>query len=650
VNSPSQLLEILIANGADVDKFVKVVRTGKFRRYATDRLQHLRSATLQVFGELDAVITIHFKELLKTDRVGDLAITAKGQWQQEMHCDLYNMKNTRVALWQAISVELDLSQIFALLGDFGKILPKVKIGMDYQQHMGIYFAPFNLDYQIVLGVSFHLECKGLIDIVNAIADVISFVGSHINSNSLKREMDTLKRTINAICSGKHRLSVSIRFNGGFIDAHETYIAYNSNKLRLSSLPTCPSVNGTPLGGKCVKNSDCWSDEGKYNDGRIYSKYGYCKNHNTWKTTLGCFGRCIKKLRGGESCSKSRLNSPPWEHLDVTSAEHAACQSGKCLCDTCAEVSNRRLRDNKKCSFDWDCGSWWCEGRITASCNGWCKPKRGSLASAYCDALGCIGRSCIYGKEVCGKCTKSNRRVPNNYKCTSSSDCESGWCQGRVTISCNGWCKPKGGSLASSYCDGLGCMGESCVYGKEVCGKCTKSNRKVSNGYKCSFTSDCESGYCEGRPTISCNGRCRAKRGHLSWAWCDWLGCRSESCQSNKEICRKCTKSSRRMPDGEKCSGHGDCESGYCEGRVTSFCNGRCRRKREGGESPWCDWLRCESSSCRYGKEICRKCVWSNHRIHHGSCSHNGECNDRSCRPKKSNWWSFGTTIGCSGKC
>jgi len=380
VNSPSQLLEMLISNGADVDKFVHIVKTGKFRRYENDALRSLRSATLQVFGELNADITIHFKELLKTNKVGDLAITAKGQWQQEMHCDLKNMKNTRVAVWQSITAEIDLSQIFNLLGDFGKVLPSAKISMHYQHYMGIYFTPFRLDFQMVLGVSVHLQCKGLYDMINVIYKIINFVPSYVNTGSLKSDVKALESITKAICSGKHKLSVSISFNDGSIDAVETYIAYNSNKLRLSDLPTCPSVHGTPPGGKCIKNSDCRSDKGKYNDNGRAMKDGYCKNHGTFKTTLGCFGRCQKKLRGGHSCSKSDLNSPPWENLDVNSAEHAACQSGRCVCDTCTEVSSNKLRNGKKCKTDNQCESNNCDGEFMGlACSGTCrdkpKPKR-----------------------------------------------------------------------------------------------------------------------------------------------------------------------------------------------------------------------------------------------------------------------------------
>jgi len=502
----------MIAHGADVSEFVKVVRTGKFKKYETDPSRNLRSATLQVFGELDAVITIHFKELLNTNRVGDLAITAKGQWQQELHCDLHTMKNTRIAMWNAITADLDLSQLFAVLGDFGKILPKAKISMHYQHYMAIYVEPFRLDFHIVLGVSFQLECKGLIDIINAIADIVEFVGTHVNSGPLKKEMESLKKTTNAICSGKHKLSVSLKFNDGAIDAHETYIAYNSNVLRLSSLPTCPSVNGIQPGGKCVKNSDCWSDKGSYNNGYA-SKHGYCKNHKTWFTTLGCFGTCVKKLRGGESCSKTAMNSPFWEHLDASNAEHAACLSGKCYCDTCAEESSKRLRNDKKCVHDSHCASGWCEGRITISCNGKCKSKRQNLATAYGDHLGYFGRSCVSNKEVCGKCAKSNKKVPNGYKCSFTEDCESGFCKPNaigVTVSCNGRCQAKRRPGTSAWCLGPLCKGESCESNKETCGTCTNGNKKLSNGKKCSFNSHCDSDNCSGWFTPGCLGECKTK--------------------------------------------------------------------------------------------------------------------------------------------
>jgi len=219
---------------------------------------------------------------------------------------------------------------------------------------------------------------------------------------------------------------------------------------------------------------------------------------------------MKKLRGGESCSKSKLNSPFWEHLDVSSAEHAACQSGKCVCGTCAEVSSKRLRDDKKCVFDGHCASGWCQGRVTINCEGSCKPKRRSLDSAYCDLLGCLGSSCVSNKEVCGKCTKSNKKVPDGYKCSVTEDCESGYCEGSVTIGCNGRCRAKRKPGTPAWCFGPVCKSGSCETNKEICGTCANGSKKVSNDKKCSFDKECDSGYCSGWWTPGCAGRCKTK--------------------------------------------------------------------------------------------------------------------------------------------
>merc|ERR550534_644046 len=336
--------------------------------------------------------------------------------------------------------------------------------MRYKHYIAMYFSPVRLEFHIVLGVSFHLNCMSVFDIIDGIADIIRFVGTHVNSQTLKTDMNNLKNTAGKLCSRRQELSISIAFLNGDIDATKTYIGYNSHKLYLSDLPICPSVNGIPPSSKsihhlfhtpeskCSKNADCWSDKGKYNDGYTKMRHGYCLNHNTWKTSVGCSGRCIKKLRSGESCSARRLNLPFWKH---NGPQHAACQSGACLCETCAEMSNKKLRNYKKCSSHSDCKSGWCEGSKTSSCAGLCKPKRKALATAWCDFSKCSDASCVTGKVICKKCANTNGKVPNGYTCSGNSDCESGWCDGNRTGGCSGKCKTKGRN-EDNICRMLGC--------------------------------------------------------------------------------------------------------------------------------------------------------------------------------------------------
>jgi len=577
MNSPSKLLEMLIDIGADVKEFVGRVQSGKFRNFESDLFQSPRSATLQLFGDLEAEITIHLRELLKMSQINDLQLKAKGQWQLEMHCNLSDMKKTRVAIWQAVEVELDLSSIFKLLGPFGDALPQMNIMMTYKHYMATYFSPWRVDYQMVLGIAFDLNCGALMDIIDIIADIITFVGSHISGakSTLEKAMQDLKDTVNSICS-KHELSVSVAFTDGTINTHETYIAFNSNKLRLSDLPTCPSVNGIQPGGKCSENADCWSATDKYNDGSFKSRRGYCLNHKTWKTAIACYGRCIKKIHDRHSCSKSDMNLPFWQELDAANAEHVACQSGRCLCGVCADKDSKKLANDFHCSTDSDCSSGWCEGRSTTNCAGVCKPKRGHLQSAWCDFLGCFDASCQSGKIICGKCAQpimwGAKKVFNNYKCSKNSDCYSGWCEGRATTGCAGWCKPKRNPLTWPWCDWGGCFDDSCFYPKIICSKCAKSNMKVPNGYQCSTDSDCESGWCEGRYTTGCAGRCRARRAGGHHAYCDGLGCFSASCQHGKYICGKCAYSNGRVHRNSHCSSDRDCADGSCKCR-SWFCFG-----------------------------------------------------------------------------
>ena len=50
-----------------------------------------------------------------------------------------------------------------------------------------------------------------------------------------------------------------------------------------------------------------------------------------------------------------------------------------------------------------------------------------------------GNSCASGKCICRYC---GRKLRDSFPCSENADCQSGWCNGVVTIGCQGRCKSK----------------------------------------------------------------------------------------------------------------------------------------------------------------------------------------------------------------
>ena len=110
----------------------------------------------------------------------------------------------------------------------------------------------------------------------------------------------------------------------------------------------------------------------------------------------------------------------------------SCASGKCICGYCGW----KLRDMLPCSANSDCRSGWCNGVVTIGCRGVCKSKTpdGGRCQGASDR-----NSCVSGKCICGYC---GRKLRDFYPCSENADCQSGWCNGVVTIGCGGRCKQK----------------------------------------------------------------------------------------------------------------------------------------------------------------------------------------------------------------
>ena len=106
-------------------------------------------------------------------------------------------------------------------------------------------------------------------------------------------------------------------------------------------------------------------------------------------------------------------------------------------------------DGNHCCYNSDCGGStpYCEGGHGIDCKcaeAWWS---GRFNTGQCRSLKADGElayegdynSCTHGDGVCGVC---GPKVPAGKKCSENSDCESGWCDGELTVGCNGTCKEK----------------------------------------------------------------------------------------------------------------------------------------------------------------------------------------------------------------
>lgn len=197
---------------------------------------------------------------------------------------------------------------------------------------------------------------------------------------------------------------------------------------MDELPVCPA--GGLIGDRCSENSDCYDDDTELDHGytmgqgkasRNGSPYpgGYCKNHDTYKTSMLCLGRCIRLRELGESCAAGELNTWNVAH----SAEHEACRSGECRCGKCASPSGQG-GNGSPCSSNAGCGTTsYCEkGSLSAGCSGICKAKIADGQPCYkSDGIQCDDSTCAAGSHICGRCG-GRRSQPSMASCSTDADC------------------------------------------------------------------------------------------------------------------------------------------------------------------------------------------------------------------------------------
>jgi hypothetical protein len=123
-------------------------------------------------------------------------------------------------------------------------------------------------------------------------------------------------------------------------------------------------------------------------------------------------------------------------------------------------------------------------------------------------------ACEGGKCLCGKCAGKSGRLPNNSPCATNANCDSGWCEGSVTVGCKGTCKPKRKNGEACYKGtvtlGSG-DGNSCQDGQCTCGRC---GRKQGSGKTCSLDDNCAGSLGCGGALQNCWGcrcSCSARR-------------------------------------------------------------------------------------------------------------------------------------------
>ena len=120
-------------------------------------------------------------------------------------------------------------------------------------------------------------------------------------------------------------------------------------------------------------------------------------------------------------------------------------------------------------------------------------------------------SCKSLQCTCGKCGK---KLPNGYSCSTNDNCESGWCNGKVTIGCGGKCKRRHDDYEACPLNILGSGDNNiCKSGRceKVSGTTALCAPKVGfrAGTKCNEDTDCDktkSLWCSGGSFYS-SGKC-----------------------------------------------------------------------------------------------------------------------------------------------
>jgi len=522
-----------------ITKFAAMSQTGRY----------------QIFGALQLELELNLKKLCNLN-IGEFKVNGTASVMMSLDWQLTGMGwNAKLALYAGRTATFDLMQLIsAQLGPFGELIKKsVKLDMSMTQRIYMAFAlvasrpefHFGADFE----VSVKMDCGPINDLGQTIRNLPE-VGEKIYKA-------VWPEAITAICGETNTMSARISFGwkGFALDRASTYLELKANaqtfKVSVADLPICPP--GGSIGDSCSANSDCYSVDtdnrfAGYTQGTGKTDHngkhgGYCLNHKTFKTSIGCTGKCIKLREVGESCDANELNVP----LNLAhSAEDEACKSGKCLCGSCVE-NNLKLPNEKTCATNDNCSSDWCEKAAgNTACTGKCKPRRATGTACYNDD----GNSCSTGQCTCGFC---GNKLPNEKTCATNDNCDSNWCEKAAgTTACNGECKPKKNDFSACYNDDANsCISETCT-----CNTCAGRRRsRLPNRtptITCATNANCVSGWCEGGGG-GCHGECKPTR--KSGTAC-YSG-DGESCEDGQCTCGICGK---KHIGGKKCSTNDNCVS------------------------------------------------------------------------------------------
>ncbi|OLP99276.1 hypothetical protein AK812_SmicGene18174 [Symbiodinium microadriaticum] len=290
-----------------------------------------------------------------------------------------------------------------------------------------------------------------------------------------------------------------------------------------------------------------------------------------------------------------------------------------------------------CNKNSDCASNWCDGGTFFS-SGRCKPRRADGERAVGSWPSYDYNICLAGRGKCGIC---GDRVPDGSACTANSDCVSDWCEGFG--SCSGVCKGRKADGTRIVCDSLSITTGGCDYNQceARAGKCGVCGRTVPDGSTCSENADCSSGWCEGFPSVGCQGSCRPKKDDGYRLPCNDPtkvtsgGCDYNQCKASEGRCGVC---GRKVPTGTSCSQESDCASNVCRLPAgvlgTSLgCNGQCAEPLpDGSMLPRLTWpingAFYDYSECSAGAGICGVC---GSRAGEGAkCSATADCAEDLC--------------------
>ncbi len=279
---------------------------------------------------------------------------------------------------------------------------------------------------------------------------------------------------------------------------------------------------------------------------------------------------------GGNCSAETLNIPL---QFATQAEHEACKSGTCYCDSCTNTSMKKhSKPGAKCSEDSDCNDdMFCQGsarHVTdvskLGCTGTCQKKVPLGQRCYSG----WHESCQSGKCQCDTCVDAvTGRAPSGGSCDKDSDCigSSMFCKGGSGAGNTGTCT---GTCTVKYPDGHYCHNndlDSCQSNECICNICGRTH---SEGKTCANDSDCDHNlYCHGTSWDNrCVGTCRKKADdyHACSSWMEDRSCKSGMCKG----CNVCTNSSGKLPNsgGGKtynCKIDSHCQSHWCQGSSTN---------------------------------------------------------------------------------